>query len=527
MGIDIKNSPYVLGIDLGTSNSAIAVYTKGESVILPIDGEKSCPSVMNVKENGEILVGRQAKRKMLIDPENTVGSIKREMGNPSWIKEFKGLPDKKYAPADISAEILSKLKEGARQAGTVDLKGTPRFAVICIPANFTDAQKTATMEAGKLANLEVLYLLEEPVAASIAYAKEKERDQTILVYDLGGGTFDVSILKVQSAESGKAEFKVLAKEGVPRLGGDDFDQKIIELTAKKVEELSGINVLDLVKDYGVSKKLLREAQQKLKEAAETAKMELTEAENSQITVPYIIKDEAGKTYDLDMELTRGQFEDIVRDLIFQSKDAVQRAMDSSKISIDDVSRIILVGGSTKIPLIKSMLKEMFNKEPYSDMDPDTAVARGAAIFGSTLILPDDELDSEKKEDQNDDEMILEQKVTHFLGIEITGGKFNCLIEKDVDIPKDAPLVASKEYTTPRDNMSEMSIRIYQSERKVEYVGAEGVTCIGEFSITGIPPKPARQECVAVTFEINQQNLLKVKATSSGSTGELEISKSKK
>ena len=228
MGIVAKNSPYILGIDLGTSNSALAIFVKGEAEIINVDGSKMCPSVFSVRKDGEILVGQSARNRICVDPDNTVASIKREMGG-GWKKEFPSLPSKEYTPVHISAEILSKLVSAAEQAENIDLRGTPVYAVICIPANFDESQKQATLDAGKQANLEVLYLLEEPVAASIAYALEKERDQTILVYDLGGGTFDVSILEVDSTKRGPAKFKILAKKGVPKLGGDDFDRKIMEI----------------------------------------------------------------------------------------------------------------------------------------------------------------------------------------------------------------------------------------------------------------------------------------------------------
>ena len=517
-----KKSPYIMGIDLGTSNSAIAVFVKGQAEILPIDGSKTFPSVFSVR-NGEIIVGRQARNRLMVDPENTVASIKREIGG-SWTKEFKNLPGKAYTPTDISAEILSKLVTGAEQAGTVELRGTPSYAVVCIPANFNDAQKTATREAGELANLEVLYLLEEPVAAAIAYALEKERDQTILVYDLGGGTFDVSILQVDSTQSDRSGFKILAKEGVPKLGGDDFDRKLMEIAGEKFKLESQIDIFDLKKDQGISPKALREAQQKLKDASETAKCELSEAQTATLSIPNLIKDESGNVHNLEMEITRAEFNEAIRELIGQSKEAVDQALKSAKLDIEDISRIILVGGSTRVPLVREMLTEMFGKEPYGDTDPDTVVARGAAIFAATLNVPDPDLER-SYEDILEKEIQVANIVTHFLGIETRGGKFNCLIDKGLDIPSDLPLAFSKEYTTPRDNMTELAIRVYQSDRGVEFVREDNVQCIGEFFLTRIPAKPRGEERINVTFEIDQQNLLKVKAISSSSAGELEIQRS--
>jgi molecular chaperone DnaK (HSP70) len=526
--IRVAKSPYVVGIDLGTSNSAITVFIKGQAEIIPIDGSKTLPSVFGVR-NGEILVGRQARNRLMIDPENTVVSIKREIGS-NWKKQFEGLPNKEYTPTDISAEILSKLVSGAVEAGTVDLRGHPCYTVICIPANFNDAQKVATIEAAKLANLEVLYLLEEPVAAAIAYGLEKERDQTILVYDLGGGTFDVSILQIDSTK-GEREFRILAKEGIHKLGGDDFDLKIMEMAAEKLAQVSGIELLNLEKDQGINKKSLRQAQQKLKDAAETAKWELSEAQTARLDIPNLIKDESGNVHNLEMEITRAEFNESIREQIAQSKEAVERALASVKrqegepFTIEDIDRIILVGGSTRIPLVKEMLTQMFGKEPYSDTDPDTAIARGAAIFAATLNVPSSDLESLDPNDKPDGEFKIFNIVTHFLGIEVTGGKFSCLINKGLEISPDAPLVHSENYTTHRDNMSELSIRVYQSDREVDFIRQEeGVECIGEFFIS-ILPKPAGEEKIEITFAINQQNLLKVTATSSSSAGELEIQRS--
>jgi molecular chaperone DnaK (HSP70) len=521
-----RSSPYVLGIDLGTSNSAVSVYFNQKAEIIPVDGVKTCPSVVNVRDNGEVVVGRQAKAKLMIDPENTVVSVKRDMGT-DWTKEFAGLPGKQYSPADISAMILEKLKAAAGSNEQFSLRGTPKYAVICIPANFTDTQKQATKQAGELANLQVLRLLEEPVAAAIAYALERNRDQTILVYDLGGGTFDVSILNVKSNADGQSSMEIKAKAGVPRLGGDDFDQKIMEMAAVKLAADSNIDILDLKKDQGISKKALREAQQKLKEAAETAKIELSEMASTDIAIPNIVKDESGNLHNLDFTITRDEFNAAIRDLLLQSKDAITRALDEAAMTIDDISRIILVGGSTKVPLVREMLTEMFGKEPYGDVDPDTVVARGAAIFGASLQVveefdPDVEV---REEDKFTGTIELIDRVTHYLGIETYGNKFSCLLDKGLDIPKDAPISVSKEYATPRDNMTELTIRIYQSDRSVEYVTAEGVNCIGEFFLTGIPPKPRGAEHVTVTFSIDQQNMLAVKASSSSSSGELTIERS--
>lgn len=527
MAIILKKSPYILGIDLGTSNSTVSVYVRGDAQVIPIDGSKVCPSVVSIREGGEVVVGRQARNRIMIDPDNTVASIKRQMGT-NWAMEFSNMPGKTYSPTDISAEILTKLISGVQHSGIIDLRGTPKYVVICIPANFNDAQKNATKEAAALANLNVLYLLEEPVAAAIAYAIDKERDQTILVYDLGGGTFDVSILKVASSTEGPAQLKVLGKAGVPKLGGDDFDLAIMKIAAEKLKSESEIDILDLKKDQGISVKALREAQQKLKDASEIAKVELTDLESTQITIPNIIKNESGKLFNLDVEITREQFNEVISKLILQSKDAVQRALDEAKLKIDEISRLLLVGGSTRVPLVKRMLTEMFGKEPYSDTDPDVVVARGAAIYGAALGVPSDKTDDTEAvldEDKIESTISVNNIVTHYLGIETVGGRFNQLLEKGLEIPSEIPLTVSKDYTTSRDNMTEINIRVYQSELPTEYVGVVGAQCIGEFFLTGIPPKPRGQERVTVAFSIDQQNLLKVTATSSGSSDNLDISRS--
>jgi molecular chaperone DnaK (HSP70) len=520
-----KPSSYVFGFDLGTTNCAVGIYKAGKTEIINIDGAKTMPSVMSVLKNGEILVGSQAKSRSLIAPESTVSSIKRQIAT-GWTKEFEEIPGKVFTPVEVSAEILMKLIDGILQNEAIDVGGTPTYAVVCVPANFNDAQKKATQMAAELANLETLTLLEEPIAAAYAYAIEKERVQTVLVYDLGGGTFDVSILEVDSSGNANKQFKVLAKEGIQELGGDDFDQKVMERVAGEFAKASNIDILDLNKDQGISTKKAREAQQKLLEAVITAKHELSEATKTSIDIPNFIHDESGQPHHIDnMEITREQFNEEIRDMILETKESVEKALSAAKLEIDDIDRIILVGGSTKIPLVKEMLHEIFGREPYSDTDPDTAIARGAAILGATMMLPDPELER-PEEDTPDFVIDLDNIVTHNLGIEVVGGKFSCLIPKDTQIPEDGPATASREYTTPQDNLTELAIVVFQSPEDVPYVSTEGAECIGEFFLKGIPPKPRGEERIIVEFEIDGQNLLKVKASSSSSEGELEIRESK-
>jgi molecular chaperone DnaK (HSP70) len=519
-----KSSSYVLGIDLGTTNCAAGIYKTGKTEVINLNGTKTMPSVMSVLKDGEILVGSQAKSRSLIAPESTVSSIKRHMAT-DWTKEFEEIPGKVFTPVEVSAEILLKLIDGILQNETIDLGGTPKYAVICVPANFNDAQKKATKMAAELANLETLTLLEEPIAAAYAYAIEKERVQTVLVYDLGGGTFDVSILEVDSTGDANKQFKVLAKEGIQKLGGDDFDQALMVRVADEFAMASNIDIFDQDKDQGISSKKIREAQQKLLEAVIAAKHELSESTKATIDIPNFIQDESGQSHHIDnFEITREQFDEEIRDLIFQTKDSVEKALSTAKLDIEDIDRIILVGGSCKIPLVKEMLHEMFGKEPYSDTDPDTAIARGAAILGATMILPDPELER-PEEDTPEFVIDIDNIVTHNLGIEVVGGKFSCLIPKDTEIPEEGPVTAEKEYTTPHDNVTELAINVFQSSEDAEYVSSDSAKCIGEFFLKGIPPKPQGEERINVEFQIDGQNLLKVKASSSSSSDELEIRES--
>jgi len=530
MSLIEKYSTYIFGIDLGTSNSAIAVYQKGRAEILKVDdGRYTLPSVVSILDAETILVGKQARSRMLVDPNNTVSSIKREIGKIGedgklWRKEFPNRPDKSYSATDISAFILTKLLMGAQQSSMDILQGTPRYAVICIPANFDDNQKNATIDAAKMAGLEVVSLIEEPVAAAIAYALEKDRDQTILIYDLGGGTFDVSILRVDSTGEGLASFKILGKEGIQKLGGDDFDLEIMKIAAAKFQESSEIDIFDLKKDQGggVNAKVLREAQQKLKDKAEVAKCELSQSQKALIDIPSLLKDGEGKVHNLEIEIDRSEFNEAIRPLLLQSKEAVESAIAAAKLTIEDINRIILVGGSTRVPLVREMLTEMFEKEPYSDIDPDTVVAAGAASFAATLTVPDDP----DVKPQLDSSLVIDNLVTLNLGIEVKDRHFNLIIAKGQEIPADAPLCMSKEYSTQRDNQTEIRITVYQSSDTKEFIYEEGVICIGEFLIAKIPPKPKGEEKITITFELDQQNLLKVKAkSSSGVGGALEIKRS--
>lgn len=516
MAIIEKNSPYVLGIDLGTSNSAVSIYRKGKPCMIKMGKEMTIPSVVNFRSEDEVLVGEMAKRRILIDPEHTVSFIKREMGT-DWKCDFH---EKTYRPEDVSAEILSKIKDYVINQEEIDLNGTPAYAVICVPANFDDNKKRSTREAAELAGLNVTYLLEEPIAAAIAYGMEVDRNQTIMVYDLGGGTFDVSILKVDSVSTdGPAKFTILAKEGDPQLGGYDIDQAIMKLVSEDFKAKTNLDLFDLEADQGLSATDLLEAQQKLQEACEQAKKELSETDFVAIEIPNAIKDEFGVIHNIDFELTRDQFEEIIKPLIDQTIDTMKRALENAEIEVRDISRVILVGGSSRIPLVSKKIKELLNKEPFSNIDPDTVVAQGAAIFGASLGVPTDRLRDTNvinEEDIPETEIEMNNIVTHNLGIELYGGRFDRIIEKGEQLNNETPVVSSERmYSTHQDNMTEIRITVFQTPESVEYVSDEKCVCIGEFFLNGIPAAPKGQQRISVNFQVNQENEVIVTAALKG------------
>ncbi|MCE9563854.1 MAG: Hsp70 family protein [Planctomycetes bacterium] len=493
-----KNSPYVVGIDLGTSTSILAIYRKGRPEVIPISGERVTPSAVSYRADTAPLIGVQAKRRTLIDPENTVVSIKREIGNASYDRTVCG---QKITPEAVSALILEHLKNGA----TEHVEGNARKAIITIPANFENNQRQATLEAGRLAGLEVLQLVEEPVAAAVAYGFGSERDQTILVYDLGGGTFDVCILKVDTQAGGQAKFRVLGKAGIPKLGGDDFDDAIMAILAAELVKAGGPDVLDLKKDQGVSKKKLRTACQTLKEKAEIAKIELTDAEKVAVDAPNLIKNENGQEFHLSCELTREQFNAAVKPLLEQSTECIRQALVEAKLTAEDIDRIILVGGSTRVPCVRTMVTEMFGKEPYGDIEPDTAVAQGAAIIGASLS------EAAEKPPVN-----YITTTSHFLGIETVGRRFNEILPKNSDVPAEN----KKVYATTYDNMKEIRISIFQFPEKVEFIDLKvpGSACLGEFYLGPLREAPKGQVHVEVRFGIDQNGMLTVAAQELGAAG---------
>ena len=480
----------VVGIDLGTTNSVVAIMEGGEpTVISTAEGTRTLPSVVGFKANGERLVGVIAKRQAVTNPGNTVASIKRFMGHQ--LKEVaeeakrvsydvradkKGnaivhIPalDKDFTPEEISAMILQKLKADAEAY----LGETVDQAVITVPAYFNDSQRTATKNAGEIAGLKVLRIINEPTAASLAYGLDKKTHETILVFDLGGGTFDVSILDV-----GDGVFEVKSTAGDSHLGGDDFDQKIVDYLANEFMKQHGN---DLRKDS--------KALQRLREAAEKAKIELSSAVSTEVNLPFITAIDNEPVH-LEVNLTRAKFEDLCSDLIERIKKPVQQALDDAKVALAEINEVILVGGSSRIPMVQELVKSMTGKEPNRSVNPDEVVAVGAAIQAGVL--------------GGDVRDILLLDVTPLsLGVETQGGIFDKLIDRNTTIPTKK----SRIYTTAVDNQTEVTIHILQGERPL----AKDNKSLGQFNLGGIPPAPARVPQVEVTLDIDANGILNVSA----------------
>jgi molecular chaperone DnaK len=467
----------ILGIDLGTTNSAFAVMEGGDpEIIVNGEGERTTPSVVAF-DDGERLVGKPAKNQAIQNPENTVESIKRHMGEEDHTVELDG---DEYTPEQISAMILQKIKQDAEDYLGEEIEK----AVITVPAYFSDRQRQATKDAGEIAGFEVERIINEPTAASMAYGLDDESDQTVLVYDLGGGTFDVSIL-----ELGGGVYEVVATNGDNDLGGDDWDQAIIDWLAE-----------DFYEEHGIDLREDRQALQRLTEAAEEAKIELSNRKETTITLPFIASDEDGPK-DLEASLTRAKFESLTSDLVERTVGPTEQALEDAGYSQSDIDEVILVGGSTRMPQVQEKVEELTGQEPKKNVNPDEAVALGAAIQAGVLS-------------GDVDDIVLVDVTPLSLGVEVKGGLFERLIEKNTTIPTEE----SKIFTTAQANQTQVQIRVFQGEREI----AEENELLGEFMLSGIPPAPAGTPQIEVTFSLDENGIVNVEAEDKGSGNKEDI-----
>ena len=467
----------IIGIDLGTTNSCVAVMEGGQpTVIANAEGSRTTPSVVAFTKDGERLIGQVAKRQAVTNPDRTVISIKREMGTSYKVN----IDGKQYTPQDISAMILTKMKETAESY----LGEKVSQAVITVPAYFNDSQRQATKDAGRIAGLEVLRIINEPTAASLAYGLDKEENQKILVYDLGGGTFDVSILDI-----GDGVFEVLSTNGNTRLGGDDFDQRIIDYVAEQFKKENGI---DLKQDKITA--------QRLKEAAEKAKIELSGTTTANINLPFITADATGPKH-LDVTLTQAKFNELTADLVDATVEPMRKALKDAGLTVDQINKVILVGGSTRIPAVQEAVKKVTGKEPFKGINPDECVAIGAAIQGGVL-------GGEVKD------VLLLDVTPLSLGLETEGHIFTKLIERNTTIPTSK----SQVFSTAADGQTTVEIHVLQGERQMAYDNKT----LGRFQLTGIAPAPRGVPQIEVTFSIDNNGIVNVSAKDKATGNEQQI-----
>ncbi|MDA8227054.1 MAG: molecular chaperone DnaK [Desulfitobacterium hafniense] len=467
----------VIGIDLGTTNSCVAVMEGGEAVVIPnAEGNRTTPSVVGFSKTGERLVGQVAKRQAVSNPDKTVSSIKRHMGTDHKVK----IDDKSFTPQEISAFILQKLKADAEAY----LGQSVTKAVITVPAYFTDAQRQATKDAGMIAGLEVLRIINEPTAAALAYGLDKQEDQTVLVFDLGGGTFDVSVLELSQ---GMVEVK--ATSGNNHLGGDDFDQRLIDYMVAEFKKSHGV---DLAKD--------KVALQRLKEAAEKAKIELSGVTTSNVNLPFITMTADGPQH-FDMNISRAKFEELIADLVEATLGPTRQALQDAKLSWNEINQVILVGGSTRIPAVQEAIKRLSGKDPHKGVNPDEVVALGAAIQGGVLT-------GEMKD------IILVDVTPLSLGIETLGGVFTRIIDRNTTIPT----TKSQIFSTAADSQTSVDIHVLQGEREM----AAYNKTLGRFQLTGIPPAPRGIPQIEVKFDIDANGIVHVSAKDMATGNEQKV-----
>ncbi|MCU4741750.1 molecular chaperone DnaK [Natronoglomus mannanivorans] len=468
----------ILGIDLGTTNSAFAVMEGGDpEIIVNAEGDRTTPSVVAFTDDDERLVGKPAKNQAIQNPEKTIASIKRHMGEDDYTVDIEG---EEYTPQQISAMILQKIKRDAEDYLGDDVEK----AVITVPAYFSDRQRQATKDAGEIAGFEVERIINEPTAASMAYGLDDDSDQTVLVYDLGGGTFDVSILDL-----GGGVYEVVATNGDNDLGGDDWDHAIIDYLAEEFEA-----------DHGIDLRDDRQALQRLKDAAEEAKIELSSRKETEINLPFITATDDGPIH-LEESMTRAKFESLTSDLIERTVEPTEQALEDAGYEKGDIDEVLLVGGSTRMPQVAEKVEELIGEQPQKNVNPDEAVALGAAIQGGVL-------------GGEVDDIVLLDVTPLSLGIEVKGGLFERLIEKNTTIPTEE----SKIFTTAADNQTSVQVRVFQGEREL----AEKNEMLGEFHLQGIPPAPAGTPQIEVTFSLDENGIVNVAAEDKGTGTSEEI-----